>query len=559
MHFRGPIYTAIFRRNTECLLFWVTFRFLTISGGNAVFSSRMGCISIWTGPVHVPLIFSDPDVLDIALPNGNHRGTEFELLSYVTNTVTRQDGSMWLDPPARLPRSETEGNPALVDLGNTFANVPPRSNGHVPRYDLEDHLQDELLKSDRHPIISLTGPGGIGKTTIAISAIHGIANSESAPYDVILWISARDIDLLESGPKPVSPRVITRRDISRAAAELLEPSDFSCDDFEPDSFLEGCLADGAAGPTLFVLDNFETVQNPEDVFKWIDTHVRPPNKVLITTRFRDFNGDYAIRIGGMTDEQSANLVDQHAARLGVAGLLDSAYKAELIREAEGHPYVMKILLGQVAKERRAVKPERIVASADGLLKALFERTYGALSPGGQRVFLLLCSWRVFVPELAVEAVLLRPDSERFDVKEALRELHRFSLVDQIQSKEKEEKEEAFVGVPLAAAIYGRRKLDVSPQKMAVEEDRKLLMEFGAGKREAVAQGVLPRIENLLRGVAVRASTSSNALMGALPVLEFLAARVPKAYPRLADLVWEVGDTDRAKGILEELFGNCNYA
>ena len=121
----------------------------------------------------------------------------------------------------------------------------------------------------------------------------------------------------------------------------------------------------------------------------------------------------------MTDEQAALLVDQQAARLNVAALLDSDYKRELIREADGHPYVIKILLGQVAKERRPVKPQRIVADADVLLKTLFERTYGALSPGGQRVFLLLCSWRVFVPEVAVVAVSLRPGTERFDVTEAL--------------------------------------------------------------------------------------------------------------------------------------------
>ena len=279
-------------------------------------------------------------------------------------------------------------------------------------------MQQELLKSDRHRIISLTGPGGIGKTAIAIAAIHGIAKRESPPYEVVLWISARDIDLLEFGPKPVSPRVITQQDISRAAVELLEPPNSLSKGFNPETFFQNCLAEGAAGPTLFVLDNFKTVQSPDDVFRWIDAHIRPPNKILITTRFRDFNGDYAIKIGGMTDEQASQLVDQHAARLKVTALLDSNYKRELICESDGHPYVMKILLGQVAKEGHAVKPERIVASADDLLKALFERTYGALSPGGQRVFLLLCSWRVFVPEVAVEAVLLRPGIERFDVTEA---------------------------------------------------------------------------------------------------------------------------------------------
>ena len=509
-------------------------------------------------PVYVPLIFSDVDVLDISLPNGNHSSNTFEALSYVTNQTTRVDGSTWSDPPAHLPRSETEGDTVLEPLGSTFANLPPKPRGYILRCDLEKHLKEELLKTDRHPIVSLTGPGGIGKTTIAIASIEDIAQLNSVPYQVVLWISARDIDLLESGPKSVSPQVITQQDISHAAVELLEPADRSSNDFDPDTYFQKCLAEGAAGTTLFVLDNFETVKSPADVFSWIDTYIRPPNKVLITTRFRDFAGDYPIEIGGMTDEEASSLIDQHAKLLEIESLLNSTYKSELIRESDGHPYVMKVLLGQVAKEQRAVKPQRIMASADHLLKALFERTYGALSPAGQRVFLLLCSWRVFVPEVAVEAVSLRPGSERFRVTEALEELRRFSLVDQIISKEEDE---LFVGVPLAAAMYGRQKLETSPFKIAVGEDRKLLMEFGAGKREDVHRGVLPRIEHLVQAVAVRASASPTTLEESLPILEYLAARVPKAYLQLADLVLEaselVDSTERAKGYIRSFLENTD--
>lgn len=495
-------------------------------------------------PMYVPLVFSDPDLLDILLPNGSFKPDTFEALSYITNELTRKDGSAWSDPPARLPPSETEGRTALEQVGNTFANLPPRLTGYVPRTFLETRIREELLRTDRHPVVSLTGPGGIGKTTIAIVAIEGIADLEWPPYDVVLWISARDIDLLASGPKPVSPRVITQKDIALAAVELLEPAERSEPGFGPAAFFEACLANGAAGPTLFVLDNFETLESPTDVFRWVDTYVRPPNKVLITTRFRDFAGDYPIDIGGMTDDEALTLIDQESARLGIGPLLSSAYKEELIRESDGHPYVIKILLGQVAQEQRAVTPERIVASADHLLKALFERTFENLTPAGQRVFLLLCSWRVFVPEVAVEAVLLRPGNERFGVAAALDELRRFSLVEEVGSQRERER---FVGVPLAAAMYGRRKLEVSPFKVAVEEDRKLLMEFGAGKREDAQRGVLPRIESLVRAVAVRASTSTAALESSLPVLEYLASRVPRAYLRLADLVIEVDDSEGATG------------
>ena len=506
-------------------------------------------------PVRVPLIFSDPDVLDIAVPNGNYRGDKFKILSYSTNEERPIDGSAWSDPPTRLPKSETEGQSNMEPLGeSTFANIPLELVDYVARKDLENHLKEELLKTERHPIISLTGPGGIGKTTITIATIQKIVKDGSSPYRVVLWISARDIDLLESGPKPVTPRVITQQDISRAAVELLEASG-SSKTSDCDSLFQGYLENGTVGTTLFVLDNFETVQNPTDVFRWIDTYIRPPNKVLITTRFRSFRGDYPIEIGGMTEEEAHHLVDGHAAQLSIAALLSPNYKNELIRETDGHPYVMKILLGQVAKERRAVKPERIVASSDDLLKALFERTYNMLKPDSQRVFLLLCSWRgVSVPEVAVEAVSLRPGTERFDVAGSLEELQRFSLINRIVSNEENE---GHVGVPLAASVYGRRKLEVSPFKIAVEEDRKLLMEFGAGQRSGVKQGVFPRIEKFVRTAAERMSTGSASLEEVLPVLEYLAARVPKTYLRLADLVLEAdGAMDRAKNYVRNFLENA---
>ena len=499
------------------------------------------------GPVHVRFVFSDPDLRDLLVPNGNFKGNTFEVLSFTTNEVARKDGSNWSAPPGRLPKSETHGRMALDQVGNTFANLPPSTTGHISRTSLESQLREELLKFDRHPIVTLTGPGGIGKTTLAIAVIDAIIKLDPAPYDVILWMSSRDIDLLESGPKPVAPHVVRKIDIARVAVELLEPSAREGTSFQPETFFQECLVKGAAGKTLFVLDNFETLDSPADVFSWLDTYIRLPNKVLITTRFRDFVGDYPIEIGGMTDEEALSLIDQESMRLGVSSLLTANYKDELINESGGHPYVIKILLGQVARERRAVKPERIVASADLLLTALFERTYESLSPAGQRVFLLLCSWRVFVPAIAVEAVSLRPGNERFDVTAALIELRRFSLVEEIVS---DAEGESFVGVPLAAASYGRRKLEVSPFKVAVEEDRKLLMEFGAGKRDDAHRGALPRIDRLVRTAAARASENPDALEEFVPILEYLASRVPRVYLRLADLVLEVGGfaqaNDRAK-------------
>ena len=167
----------------------------------------------------------------------------------------------------------------------------------------------------------------------------------------------------------------------------MEPPERESSGFNADEYFNECLSEGADGrPTLFVLDNFETLQNPVEVVDWIDTYITLPNKVLITTRYRDFVGDYPIEIGGMSEEEAYKLINQHAIRLGFINFLNQDYKSILVSESEGHPYVIKILLGEVAKKRRAVKPKRIFETSDRLFDALFERTYASLSPAGQRIF-----------------------------------------------------------------------------------------------------------------------------------------------------------------------------
>lgn len=503
--------------------------------------------------IPLPLLILGDDTSDLFLPNGNYNNDKFEIISYVTNTAKQVDANLWLTPPHRLHPSETEGGHELRAVNNSFSNTPSKRVGYVPRIHLETRIENELVDIYRHPIISLTGPGGIGKTSTAITVISKISQNDPSPFDIVLWISARDIDLLESGPREVLQNVFSKKDISRVAVDLLRPflGDSANARNPPDvnHQFEEWLANGAAGGTiLFVFDNFETVQHPAEVFNWIDHHVRLPNKVLITTRFRDFVGDYPIEIRGMSNGEANRLIEDQASRLGVEGLLTSRYRDKLIDKSQGHPYVIKILLGQVAKDNEVVSPDIFFVHSKHLLKALFERTFAALDPGGQRVFLLLSSWRVPVPEVAVEAVLLRPDTEPCDGVVALDELRRFSLVEEVY---KGNEGERVVAVPLIASVYGKRKLEVSRFKSVVEQDRKILMEFGASSSFGTRRGVFPRIENLVRSVLRRTRRNIKELDTYLPILEYLASRVPKVYLRLADLMIDVeqnnANIEQAKG------------
>jgi len=486
-------------------------------------------------PLRVELLHTDAEASDFLLPNGNFNGKRFETISYITNEVRDADATPYLGPATPLPASETQGRCALDVIGQAFTNLPPLPSDYVSRPDFESELFD-LLADDRHPIVTVAGRGGIGKTSLALAVLHRLVQTER--FLTVVWLSARDVDLLGVGPKLVSPQVLTIADMAKELVGLLSPAESTSKGFKAVDYFGNLLKTHNAGPTLVVMDNFETVRVPAETFAWIDTYVRLPNKILITTRTREFKGDYPVELSGMTEDEYDVLVKASAARLGISELLSQSYRQELFRETEGHPYVVKILLGEIANARRPVKVERILATKDDVLTALFERTYAGLSPAGRRVFLTLCGWRSLVAQVALEAVLLRAENEKIDVDGAIQELTRASLIEQRMS---ETENLVFLGVPLTAALFGRQKLAVSPMGPAIEADLELLREFGAAQTTDVRVGVAPRIERLFSRLAERIARPGESLEKYVPMMEFLARRYPKGWLLIARLYEEMNE------------------
>jgi len=522
-----------------------SFDYLKTSKSNSLTHLPDGVYVYLDQPVRVELIESSVDAIDFYLPNGGFNGKRYEILSYITGETLELDASSYAAPASTLPDSETQGIGRLDVQGECFGNLPPLPNAYVHRVDLEADLY-RILTNDRHAVVTLTGRGGIGKTSLALSVLHEITNHDR--FEAILWFSARDIDLSpELGPKLVRPHILTEKDIAVEFVQLMKPAEAATKGFDPQQYLSHALTLSPTGkPYLFIFDNFETVRNPIDLYNWIDTYIRLPNTVLITTRFREFKGDYPIEVLGMPEKEFEELVDVTSSKLGITHLLTDEYRRDLYRESDGHPYVVKVLLGEVAKAGKLAPVTKIVASKDGILDALFERTYSGLSPVAKRVFLTLSSWRSTVPQLAVEAVLLRPINERMDVSDAINELSRSSFIEITTS---EEDKQLFLTVPLAASAFGKRKLEVSPMKGAVESDIQLLQAFGASQRVDIRHGVGPRIHRMFRFIAERVSKGSQTLEEHIPMLELIARKYTPAWLLIADLHEEFsgnGGLEKAK-------------
>ncbi len=488
----------------------------------------------------VQLIETDADLTDIYVANGGFKhgsqGAEYELLSYYTEATKLADATPYLLPPTELPPSETRRKPALELVGGSFTNAPAQNQDYVSRPELEKELLT-IIRDKRHPMVTLVGRGGIGKTSLAVNALVGLAGA--GDFFAIIWFSARDIDLLEQGAKLVSPDVLTKDDIASSFADLMVPDWRRRDGFDR----LACLARSLSGeefpeePLLFVFDNFETVRDPAELYAFLDNCVRLPNKVLITSRFRDFRGDYPIPIQGMAREEFEILINSTAGRLGILDQLTPKYRDSLFTESDGHPYVGKMLLGEAARTGQTGSVERVMAAREDVLNALFERTFRSISAAAQRAFLTLCSWRSPVPRLALEAALLRPANERMDVGAALEVLLQSSMIEMVGTGEAEGE---FVRVPLAAYVFGQKKLRVDPAKIAIEADAELLKMFGAAQKSEIGRGIGPRVRGMVRAIAAKRARDSG-VQDELEVVEYVAGRYPRAYVILADYYLEQGD------------------
>jgi hypothetical protein len=135
--------------------------------------------------------------------------------------------------------------------------------------------------------------------------------------------------------------------------------------------------------------------------------------------------------------------------------------------------------------------------------------------------------------------MLRPSNERFDVEAAITELKRSSFIETAEAKDGT----IFLSVPLVAAIFGKRKLEVSPLKTAVAADTDFLRLLGAAQKTDLQHGIGPRIRTMFGHIAGRVVKEGKTLGEYLPIMEFVAQGYPPAWQLISQLHEESGQED----------------
>lgn len=336
-----------------------------------------------------PLVYFDCDRLAFYFANGAIDTNGFaEFLDYSTGDRKHVSlGAFAAIPPARPP-STTAGRTVLEYTETIAHNLPDSPLDYVDRTRLQARLHG-YLTDPRNRLITLQGPGGAGKTSLALATLNNLVSPPAdAPFDVILWCSARDIDLLEGAPRR------TRRAIS----DLQSLADLFCKLTESQAKGEaavGALALALEGSTtrhLLVLDNFETVDAPEVLYSFLNDHATLPNRVLITAREHSFSGDQVLPVSGMEPDEGASLIAQEAGIRGCAEKITDAVAKRIHEACSGNPYAMKLIVAQLATSSDLQRIIRTTFERPDLQQALCQRAFEELGDSwGAYLFLLLGS------------------------------------------------------------------------------------------------------------------------------------------------------------------------
>ncbi len=469
------------------------------------------------------------------LPNGGYSSGNAWFIDYGTGRTEKKDVNAFLRPPVPLPPSETQGLPAFEVQSNVFGNLPPLPLGYVTRGGLEQEL-DRRLRDKNHPIITLHGRGGIGKTSLALKVCHALAAEAGPIFEHIVWVSARDIDLRPRGPTDVRPAAVNLEGVSRIYGQLFETEG------TPEAFAHALATPIPPGNgTLFVFDNFETMQGIRDLHRFLDTHTHLPNKVLITSRERAFKADFPIEVHGMDRTESFALMTLAARDLGVEPILTNDVKASMFEYSEGHPYVMRVLVGELAKEGRYVPAKSMLPRRLDIVNAVFERSFNKLTDDGRNVFLTVACWRSLVSELALLVVL---GPRGVDVDAGLDECVRLSL---LEARTFLDDQPAY-SAPQLARVFARKKLEGDPDRLVIQQDLAVLQKFGVITTAQAVQ--VPQREVLQRfvdsvvatGLDMEDAQDRARMVG---VLESLAELWPEAWLPLARVRKALGASHEA--------------
>jgi nucleoside phosphorylase/tetratricopeptide (TPR) repeat protein len=209
----------------------------------------------------------------------------------------------------------------------------------------------------------IDGPGGIGKTALAIRAGHLASDDQFA---IKIFLSAKKRELTPAGEQPLEDFMLPNYLdlLSELARELGEDEITRTPPNERANSVRRALADK---DVLIIIDNVEVFEEAERVrlYQFLD-RLPPKCKAIVTSRRRADIAAKVIRLDRLALKEALELTEELAKTNKYLSKASAQERQELYEITQGNPLLIKWVVGQLGRARSQC---RTIADACDFLKS----------------------------------------------------------------------------------------------------------------------------------------------------------------------------------------------
>lgn len=352
---------------------------------------------------------------------------DFPTVCAIANKLTNDNNYNWSHMSSTLSQIENDSSYifgldfSVIDESpsGAFHNLPTPDfddTGFVGRRNVLGKVEDAI--SGPFPVISLVGPGGVGKTALALKAAYELLAKESIEFEAIVWVSAKANTLTATEIKRIEGAIENSLGVfSSIVSEFEENSEH-----EPEGRLIDLLS---SFEVLLIIDNVETVL--DDRLRRFIQKVPKGSKIVLTSRIGIGSGDLSIEIPALTMAESRTYFRK----------LVQSYDVERLKStnAEMLDYYIKRLISNplflkwfVTAVKAGSSPERLLSDQTEILKFCLENVIEHLDSNAK----LICNVYLVVDGPHSLAMLVRlTELQPRIVETALAKLLSFNIITMI--------------------------------------------------------------------------------------------------------------------------------
>ncbi|MEM5521615.1 NB-ARC domain-containing protein [Sulfitobacter sp. AS59] len=296
-----------------------------------------------------------------------------------------------------------------------FHNLPLPDyddTGFVPRPKLEQELRKKIL--GRHPVVTVLGDGGNGKTALALQSLYGLINSGDHEFEAIVWVSAKSSKLTVGEIQRVEQAIVNSLGLFDKIGEV-----FGDTGKDPLYIVRQLLENNRI---LLVIDNLETVLD-KTITDFV-ADIPGDSKIVFTSRV-PVTGGLTVSVGTLSEAESTTYLRALIKAYGIEALskVNNDEIKFFARKLDYKPLLLKWFCLGVSS---GLTPTKILANPEIALRYCLENVFDVLGKNARLTLSIIIS----LPRAVSLGVLQYvSDIEVTKLESGLAELLKFTIVD----------------------------------------------------------------------------------------------------------------------------------